>query len=440
VLHVLNLLIKLQTFYQLTISRSFITLYLDRILQKMKFNPEDIRDDFPSLHQLVYNKPLVYFDNAASTQKPRQVIDAVFEFYEKHNCNIHRGVHYLSVKATEAYEETRREVCEFINATSTREIIFTKGATESLNLVASSFGKKYIHRGDEVITTIMEHHSNFVPWQQLCLEKGAVLKVVTLNEHGELNLEELKRMISEKTRIITLTHVSNVLGTINPVKEIIALAHMHGIPVLIDGAQGISHLPVDVRELDCDFYCFSGHKMYAPMGIGVLYGKEKWLEELPPYQLGGEMIKDVYLDRTTFNELPYKFEAGTPNVEGVAGLKAAIKYLKNLGMEDIAAYEDHLLKCATDKLGDIGDIRFFGTSRQKASLVSFLIGDIHPYDAGTIIDKLGIAIRTGHHCAMPLMDYLGIPGTLRASFAFYNTTEEIDRLVSAVKTAREMLA
>jgi cysteine desulfurase / selenocysteine lyase len=406
----------------------------------MSFNPEDIRADFPILHQQIYNKPLIYFDNAASTQKPRQVIDAIREYYEKHNCNIHRGVHYLSIKATEEYEETRREVCEFINAKSTNEIIFTKGATESLNLVASSFGKKFIQPGDEVITTIMEHHSNFVPWQQVCEERGALLKVVTITEDGELKMEEFKSMITEKTRLITLTHVSNVLGTINPVKEIVALAHQHGIPVLIDGAQGVSHLPVDVQDLDCDFYCFSGHKMYAPMGTGVLYGKEKWLEEMPPYQLGGEMIKDVYLDHTTFNELPYKFEAGTPNVEGVTGLKAAMRYLKTLGMEDIAAYEDHLLKYANEKLGEIDGIRFFGTSKQKASLVSFLIGDIHPYDAGTIIDKMGIAIRTGHHCAMPLMEYLRIPGTLRASFAFYNTTREIDQLIFAVKKAREMLS
>jgi cysteine desulfurase/selenocysteine lyase len=406
----------------------------------MSFNPEDIRTDFPLLHQQIYGKPLIYFDNAASTQKPRQVIDAIREYYEQHNCNIHRGVHFLSIKATEEYEETRREVCEFINAKSTREIIFTKGATESLNLVASSFGKKFVNPGDEVITTIMEHHSNFVPWQQLCSERNAALKVVTVIEDGGLRMEELMSMITDKTRLIALTHVSNVLGTINPVKEIVAFAHKHGIPVLIDGAQGVSHLPVDVQDLDCDFYCFSGHKMYAPMGIGVLYGKEKWLEEMPPYQLGGEMIKDVYLDHTTFNELPYKFEAGTPNVEGVMGLRAAMHYLKNLGMADIAAYEDHLLTYANEKLKEIGGIRFFGTSKRKASLVSFLIGDIHPYDAGTIIDKMGIAIRTGHHCAMPLMEYLGIPGTLRASFAFYNTTWEIDQLISAVKKTREMLS
>jgi cysteine desulfurase/selenocysteine lyase len=406
----------------------------------MSFNIEKIRADFPILQQQIYKRPLIYFDNAASTQKPRQVIDAIRHYYEHDNCNIHRGVHYLSVKATEEYEEARREVGQFINAKNTREIIFTKGATESLNLVASSFGKRYIQPGDEVITTIMEHHSNFVPWQQMCLAYGAKLRVAGINEHGELDLEELKGLINGKTRLIALTHVSNVLGTINPVREIIAMAHQHNIPVLLDGAQGVSHLPVDMQELDCDFYCFSGHKIYAPMGTGVLFGKEKYLDEMPPYQLGGEMIKDVYIDHTTFNELPFKFEAGTPNVEGVAGLRAAIKYLQEIGMQEIAFYEDRLLKYATEKLSDVGGIKFYGTSPDKASLVSFLIGDIHPYDAGMIIDKMGIAVRTGHHCAMPLMDSLTIPGTVRASFAFYNTFDEIDQLVAAIKKTKEMLA
>jgi cysteine desulfurase / selenocysteine lyase len=407
--------------------------------ESMSFNIGQIRADFPILKQQIYNHPLIYFDNAASTQKPRQVIDAIRHYYEHDNCNIHRGVHYLSVKATEAYEESRQLIREFINAKNTHEIIFTKGATESLNLVASSFGKRFIRPGDEVITSIMEHHSNFVPWQQMCVERGAVLRVLGINEQGELDLDELNGLLNEKTRLIALTHVSNVLGTINPVKEIIALAHRHDIPVLLDGAQGVSHLPVDVQDLNCDFYCFSGHKMYAPMGIGVMYGKEKYLEELPPYQLGGEMIKDVFLDRTTFNELPFKFEAGTPNVEGVMGLRAAVSYLQEIGMEEIASYEEQLLRYATEKLAAIGGIRFFGTSHTKASLISFLIGDIHPYDAGMIIDKLGIALRTGHHCAMPLMDYLKIPGTVRASFAFYNTREEIDQLVSAVYKTMDML-
>ena len=406
----------------------------------MIFNIEKIRADFPILQRQIYNRPLVYFDNAASTQKPRQVIDAIARYYEHDNCNIHRGVHYLSVKATEDYEETRREVRDFINAKNTREIIFTKGATESLNLVASSFGRQYVVEGDEVITTIMEHHSNFVPWQVMCRERGAVLRVAGINEQGELDLAEISGMISEKTRLIALAHVSNVLGTINPVKEIISLAHLHNIPVLLDGAQGISHLPVDVQDLDCDFYCFSGHKMYAPMGTGVLYGKEKYLEEMPPYQLGGEMIRDVYIDHTTFNELPYKFEAGTPNVEGVAGLHAAILYLKEIGMENIAAYEDQLLRYATARLSEIEGVRFYGTAAHKASLVSFLIGDVHPYDAGMIIDKMGVAVRTGHHCAMPLIDFMKIPGTVRASFAFYNTEEEIDQLVIAIRKVREMFS
>jgi cysteine desulfurase/selenocysteine lyase len=406
----------------------------------MDFNIEKIRADFPILRQQVYKRPLVYFDNAASTQKPRQVIDAITQYYEHDNCNIHRGVHYLSVKATEAYEETRKEIRRFINAGSTHEIVFTKGATESLNLVASSFGKRYVNAGDEVITSVMEHHSNFVPWQQMCLERGAKLRVAGINELGELDLEELKGMMNGKTRLVALTHVSNVLGTINPVNEIISMAHLQDIPVLLDGAQGVSHLPVDVQALDCDFYCFSGHKMYGPMGTGVMYGKEKYLEEMPPYQLGGEMIKEVYLDHTTFNELPFKFEAGTPNVEGIMGLRAAIAYLQDIGMEKIAAYEDHLLKHAERKLSGIPGIKFFGTSSHKASLVSFLIGDSHPYDAGMIIDKMGIAVRTGHHCAMPLMDYLAIPGTVRASFAFYNTVEEIDQLVDAIVKVKEMLS
>ncbi|MEI7499099.1 MAG: cysteine desulfurase [Bacteroidota bacterium] len=406
----------------------------------MSLDINKIRADFPILQQYIYKRPLVYFDNAASTQKPRQVIDAIRNYYEKDNCNIHRGVHFLSVKATEAYEEARKKICEFINAKNTREIIFTKGATESLNLVATSFGRRYIQAGDEVIVTIMEHHSNFVPWQQMCLERGAKLRVAGINDKGELDLVELKGMINEKTRLIALTHVSNVLGTINPVKEIVALAHQHSIPVLIDGAQGVSHLPVDVQDIDCDFYCFSGHKMYAPMGIGVLYGKEKFLEELPPYQLGGEMIKDVYIDRSTFNELPFKFEAGTPNVEGVMGLHAAVSYLTALGMSEIAAYEESLLKYATGKLSCINEIKFFGTSAHKASLISFLIGDIHPYDAGMIIDKMGVAVRTGHHCAMPLIDFLKIPGTVRASFAFYNTFEEIDILEEAILKVKQMFA
>ena len=404
----------------------------------MTLNIQNIRADFPILSRTIYKRPLIYFDNAATTQKPVQVIRAISNYYEHDNCNIHRGVHYLSMKATEAFEEARREIREFINAPNTQEVVFTKGASESLNLVASSFGKKFLKPGDEVITTIMEHHSNFVPWQIICEEKGAVLRIANILPNGELDFEHLKSLISDRTKIITLTHVSNVLGTINPIKEIIAFAHQHGIPVLVDGAQGVSHLRVDVTDLDCDFYCFSGHKMYGPMGIGVLYGKEKWLEELPPYQSGGEMVKDVSIERTTFNELPFKFEAGTPNVEGVMGLKAAVQYLKNLGMDNIRAYEDELLRHANEALSSIGGVRFFGTAPEKASLVSFLIGEIHPFDAGTIIDKMGIAVRTGHHCAQPLIDHFGIPGTVRASFAFYNTVDEIDRLAEAVSRVKTM--
>jgi cysteine desulfurase/selenocysteine lyase len=391
------------------------------------------------LHQEVYKKPLVYLDNAATTQKPVQVIRAISGYYEKDNCNIHRGVHYLSVKATEAYEEARREIRTFINASNTHEIVFTKGATEAINLVASSYGKKFIEAGDEVIISIAEHHSNFVPWQQLCLERGATLKFIPVDEKGELVLEELSRLMSERTKLIAVTHASNVLGTVNPVKQIIREAHDRGVRVLVDGAQAVAHLPVDVQDLDADYYCFSGHKMYGPMGIGVLYGKETLLEELPPYQLGGEMIKDVWLDRTTFNELPFKFEAGTPNVEGVMGLQGAIRYMQGIGIPAIAAYEDRLLRYATEKLLSVKGLRIFGTSEHKASLISFLIGDIHPYDAGTIIDKMGIAVRTGHHCAMPLMEFLGVTGTIRASFAFYNTFEEIDRLHEAILKAKQML-
>ena len=403
------------------------------------FPIEKIRADFPILQTKIYNKPLVYFDNAATTQKPVQVIRAITNYYEKENCNIHRGVHFLSVKATEAYEDARNAIRNFIHAKHSHEIIFTRGTTEAINLVADSFGKKFITEGDEVITSVMEHHSNFVPWQQMCLQRKATLKFIPLLEDGSLDINAFQDMITEKTRLVALTHISNVLGTINPVKEIIALAHQHTIPVLIDGAQSVAHMTIDVQDLDADFYCFSGHKMYAPMGIGVLYGKEKWLEELPPYQMGGEMIRDVFFTRTTFNELRFKFEAGTPNVEGVLGLHAAIRYLHEIGMDQIEVYEKELLDYATQRLLGIDGLKIYGTSKHKASLISFLLHNVHPYDAGMIIDKMSVAVRTGHHCAMPLMEYLQIPGTIRASFAYYNTKEEIDRLVEAVVTAKEML-
>ncbi|MCX6249453.1 MAG: cysteine desulfurase [Bacteroidetes bacterium] len=406
----------------------------------MAFPIDKIRKEFPVLHQMVYNRPLVYFDNAATTQKPQAVIDAIINYYSRDNCNIHRGVHFLSQRATEEFENTRKAVSSFINAPSSHEIIFTKGTTESINLVASSFGKRFISKGDEVIISGLEHHSNFVPWQILCNEKEATLKFIPVTPEGELDMDSFRKLVSKKTRIIAITHVSNVLGTILPVEEVIRYAHQFNIPVLVDGAQAVSHMAVDVQKLDCDFYCFSGHKMYAPMGIGVLYGKEKLLEEMPPYQLGGEMIKEVFFDHTTYNDLPYKFEAGTPNVEGVYGLKAAMNFIRETGIDNIYAWEEELLRYATWKLGDIEGVRLIGTARKKTSLISFLIGNIHPYDAGVIIDKMGIAVRTGHHCAMPLIELLKVPGTIRASFALYNTFEEIDRLAEAVIQVKQMFA
>jgi len=404
----------------------------------VNFPIDKIRKEFPILHQMVYNRPLIYFDNAATTQKPQRVIDAMLHYYSLDNCNIHRGVHYLSQRATEAFENTRKAVRSFINAPSTHEIIFTKGTTESINLVASSFGKRFISKGDEVVISGFEHHSNFVPWQIICKEKEATLRFIQITPEGELDMDSFRELVNEKTRIIAITHVSNVLGSILPVEEVIRYAHRFNIPVLVDGAQAVSHMAVDVRKLDCDFYCFSGHKMYAPMGIGVLYGKEKFLEEMPPYQLGGEMIKEVFFDHTTYNELPYKFEAGTPNVEGVYGLNAAMNYLHDIGIDNIFAWEGELLRYATRKLADIEGVRLIGTAREKTSIISFLIGNIHPYDAGVIIDRMGIAVRTGHHCAMPLIELLKVPGTIRASFALYNTFEEIDRLAEAVVRVKQM--
>ena len=402
-------------------------------------NINKIRQDFPILLQQVYGKPLVYFDNAATTQKPQCVIDAVVKYYTEENSNIHRGVHYMSQQATMAFENARETVRKFINAPHAHEIIFTRGTTESINLVASSFGKKYIGKGDEVMISAMEHHSNIVPWQMICEEKQAVLKVIPFHKNGELDTTAFENLISEKTRIIAITHVSNALGTINPIKELIKIAHAHNIPVLIDGAQGIAHSKVDVQDLDCDFYCFSGHKLYAPMGIGVLYGKEEWLNAIPPYQGGGEMIQTVTFEKTTYNELPYKFEAGTPSVGDVLGLEAAIQYVESLGIDNIAIYENELLDYATNELFKIEGIRIIGTAKHKAAVLSFLIDTIHPYDAGTIIDRFGVAVRTGHHCAQPVMDIFEIPGTIRASFAFYNTKEEIDVLVKAIYKAKEML-
>lgn len=397
------------------------------------------RSDFVILDQNIYNKPLVYLDNAATTQKPQVVIDALSRYYETINSNIHRGVHYLSQKATDEFEAARQKIQQFINAKHSHEVIFTRGATESINLVASSFGKAFLKENDEVIISAMEHHANIVPWQMICEEKGAKLKVVPFDEQGVLEIDKLEGMISPKTKIIAITHISNTLGTINPIKEIIEIAHRHNIPVMIDGAQAVSHLKVDMQELDCDFYCFSGHKMYAPMGIGVLYGKEEWLNKMPPYQGGGEMIKTVTFEKTIYNDLPFKFEAGTPAVGDVIGLKTAIEYIESIGIEKIAAYEDELLKYGTEKLSQIEGLRIIGTAPHKTSIISFVLDNIHPYDAGVIIDHYGVAVRTGHHCTQPVMDKLCIPGTIRASFALYNEKEEIDLLVDAVKKARAML-
>ncbi len=402
------------------------------------FDIQKIRDDFPILKREIYNRPLVYLDNAATNQKPQAVIDAIVKYYSEDNANIHRGVHYLSQISTVAFEETRKNFQEYMNAAEHYELIFTKGTTEAINLVAQAFGKKFINEGDEIIVSAMEHHSNLVPWQILCEEKKAVLKIVPVNDKGEFVFEEYEKLLSTKTKLVSVAHVSNALGTVNPIKEIIDKAHEFDVPVMIDGAQGIPHFKIDVQALDCDFYAFSGHKFYAPMGVGVLYGKEKWLIEMFPYQMGGEMVDQVSFEKTTFNELPFKFEAGTPNVEAVLGLDAALKYVKEIGVEKIAKYENELLKYATKELLKIEGIRIIGTAKEKASVLSFLIGDIHPYDAGMIIDKLGIAVRTGHHCAQPILDHFNIPGTIRASFSMYNTKEEIDQLVKAIIQVKKM--
>ena len=398
------------------------------------------RDDFPILNRTIHNRPLIYFDNAATTQKPQQVTDALLYYYAHFNSNIHRGVHGLSVEATTLFEEARACVKKFINAPSTQEVIFTRGTTESINLVASSFGKQFVKEGDEVLITEMEHHSNIVPWQLICEEKKAKLKVLPFNATGELCLNLLDEFLTEKTKIVSVSHTSNTLGTINDVKAIITKAHLNNTPVLIDAAQSMAHEKIDVQSLDCDFLAFSGHKMYAPMGVGVLFGKAKWLNMMPPYQGGGEMVQHVTFEKTTYNELPYKFEAGTPSVGDVIGLKTAIEYIENIGIPKIAAYKQKLLQYAMKRVSQINDIQFFGTAPHKAAILSFNLKNTHPYDVGTILDQFGIAVRTGHHCTQPIMTKLGIPGTVRASFALYNTFEEIDVFVEALKKAKEMLA
>ena len=402
------------------------------------YDIHQIRADFPILGRTVYGKPLVYLDNGATTQKPRAVVEAITNEYYNTNANVHRGVHFLSQQATELHEASRETVRRFINARSTSEIVFTRGTTESINLLAATFCQSQMQAGDEVIISTMEHHSNIVPWQLQAAQRGIVLRVIPMDDRGELLLDEYERLFSAKTKIVSIANVSNVLGTINPVKKMIATAHAHGVPVLVDGAQSIPHMPVDVRELDADFYVFSGHKVYGPTGVGVLYGKEDWLDKLPPYQGGGEMIQHVSFEKTTFNELPFKFEAGTPDYIGTTGLARALDYVSALGMDTIAAYEHELTEYATRRLKEIPDMRIFGESGQKGSVISFLVGNIHHFDLGTLLDRLGIAVRTGHHCAQPLMTRLGIEGTVRASFGLYNTKEEVDTLVAGIERVRKM--
>lgn len=397
-----------------------------------------IRDDFPILSRSIYNKPLVYFDNGATTQKPRCVVEAMVDEYYNVNANVHRGVHFLSQKATDLHEASRETVRAFINAKSTAEIIFTRGTTESINLLAFSFGETMVKEGDEIIVSAMEHHSNIVPWQMMCERKGAHLKVMPMNDDGELLLHEYEALINEKTRIVCCTHVSNVLGTINPVKEVVRIAHEHGVPVLIDGAQSTPHMKVDMLDIDCDFFAFSGHKVYGPTGIGVLYGKERWLDKLPPYQGGGEMIKNVSFEKTTYNELPYKFEAGTPDYIASHALAKAIDYVTTLGMDNIYEHEQQLTSYAMERMAEIEGMRIFGPKHHHDAVISFLVGNIHHLDMGTLLDRLGIAVRTGHHCAEPLMHRLGIEGTVRASFGLYNTKDEVDVLVEGIKRVARM--
>jgi cysteine desulfurase/selenocysteine lyase len=401
---------------------------------------QNIRAEFPILQEKIYNKELIYFDNGATTQKPKCVIDRITFGYEHLNANIHRGVHYLSQKATEAHEDARTVVANFLGAKTREEIIFTRGTTEAINLIAFSFGEAFCTEGDEVIVSELEHHANIVPWQMLCERKKMKLRVIPINENGELDVDAYKSLLNEKTKIVAIAHVSNVLGTINPVKEIIQIAHQQNVPVLVDGAQAVPHIKVDVVELDADFYVFSGHKIYGPTGIGALYGKAKWLNQIPPYQGGGEMIATVSFEKTTYNELPFKFEAGTPDYIGSTALAEALKYVEMIGLDQIAEHEHSLLTYCTERLiNEIEGIRIIGTAKEKSAVISFLVGNIHPYDIGMLLDKLGIAVRTGHHCAQPLIDSLGIPGTVRASFALYNTKSEIDVFVDALKKVVGML-
>ena len=404
----------------------------------MTYDIQRIREDFPILSRSVYDKPLVYLDNAATTQKPLCVLDAMRDEYLNVNANVHRGVHYLSQQATDLHEAARERVRRFINAHSTSEIIFTRGTTEGLNLIASSFCEAFMKEGDEIIISVMEHHSNIVPWQLQAAKRGISIRVIPINEKGEVVMEEYERLFTEKTKLVSIAQVSNVLGTINPVKEMVRIAHEHEVPVAVDGAQSTPHFKVDVQALDCDFFVFSGHKMYGPTGIGVLYGKEDWLDRLPPYQGGGEMIESVTFEKTVFEKLPFKFEAGTPDYVATHGLARAIDYMEAIGMDNISSHERQLTQYCMERLSSIEGIRLFGTSSQKDAVVSFLVKDIHPLDLGTLLDRLGIAVRTGHHCAQPLMEHLGIPGTVRASFALYNTLEEIDILTAGIERVAKM--
>lgn len=407
--------------------------------KKKSIDPLVVRKDFPILNRTVNNKPLIYFDNGATAQKPQAVIDALEYYYSFQNANIHRGVHTLSQEITIAYEQARSTVQKFLNASFAHEIIFTKGTTDAINLVANSYGKQYIKEGDEILISAMEHHSNILPWQQLCEDKKAFLKIIPINNEGEIEMEVFKNQLTSKTKLVAITHVSNTLGTINPVKEIIALAHQLGVPVLVDGAQAVPHLKVDVLDLDADFYCFSAHKLFGPTGVGILYGKEKWLNEMPPYQTGGGVIKTVTFEKTTFADLPLKFEAGTPHIAGGIGLAAAINYVDKIGLINIANFEHSLQEYATKLLSEIEGLKIIGATKQKAAVISFVIDGIHPFDIGMILDKQGIAVRTGHHCTQPLMQIYGVEGTVRVSFAFYNTIGEIDSFILALKKAIKML-
>lgn len=397
-----------------------------------------IRKDFPILSREVYGKPLVYLDNSATTQKPRIVVDAIANEYYSENANVHRGVHFLSQQATELHESARAKIAKFLNASSPSEIVFTRGVTEGLNLVASSFGEAFLKEGDEVIISAMEHHSNIVPWQLLEMRKGIKIKVIPITEDGELRVDEYEKLFDERTKLVSVTHVSNVLGTVNPVKELATIAHSHNVPILIDGAQSVPHIKVDVRDMDCDFYAFSGHKIYGPTGIGALYGKAEWLEKLPPYQGGGEMIKNVHFGHTEFEDAPLKFEAGTPDYVGSHSLATAIDYVESLGLDNIAAHEHELLEYATKRLESIPGMRIFGKAKNKSAVISFVVGNIHPLDLGTLLDRLGIAIRTGHHCAQPLVESLGVQSVARASFGLYNTLKEVDALFNGIERVMKM--